>query len=383
MIELSGAHLLVVGVTTRALAASAARTGVRVTAIDAFADVDLHAVAEVIPVAGGPQRRFNPHWAVAAGAAVSADVVAYTANLENHPKAVARLALGRRLLGNSPAVLNRVRNPIQLMRALRRAGFPIPETRTRPPTGSHRVWLIKPRRSGGGHGIRLWTRRAEVPRSSYLQERIQGTPGSIVFAADGRDAVILGLSRQLVGDLRFGAHGFRYCGSVLAGSGQPVFPRQGELVAAASAMSSAVSREFGLVGLNGIDFIARRGMPYPIEVNPRYSASMELVERAHGLSMFALHADACQGRLPAPPAPPALAQGKAIVFARRNLMVGDDLRWVDSLADVPHPGERIGRGRPVCTVFAAATRPTACVRLLAKRAAEVYRRTGRRRKRAA
>ena len=47
-------------------------------------------------------------------------------------------------------------------------------------------------------------------------------------------------------------------------------------------MADAVTRDFGLVGLNGIDFIARAGVPWPIEVNPRYSASMELLERRCG-----------------------------------------------------------------------------------------------------
>ncbi len=48
----------------------------------------------------------------------------------------------------------------------------------------------------------------------------------------------------------------------------------------ASALASAVTGEFGLVGVNGIDFIVRDGIPYAIEVNPRWCASMELVERA-------------------------------------------------------------------------------------------------------
>ena len=76
-------------------------------------------------------------------------------------------------------------------------------------------WLLKPLSSGGGHGIRPW-RRTTVPKGCYLQQRIDGRPGSVVFvAADGR-AVPLGVSRQLIGDQRFGAGGVRYCGSILA-----------------------------------------------------------------------------------------------------------------------------------------------------------------------
>src|SRR5207244_5991154 len=56
-------------------------------------------------------------------------------------------------------------------------------------------------------------------------------------------------------------------------------------------------------------------------VNPRYTAAMELVERAYGISLFAVHARACRQALPAfdlaavrRRAPEAI--GKAIVYAR-------------------------------------------------------------------
>ena len=53
-------HLLVAGVTTRALAVSAARAGWRVTAVDAFGDLDLRAVATVASAAGTHGKRFSP-----------------------------------------------------------------------------------------------------------------------------------------------------------------------------------------------------------------------------------------------------------------------------------------------------------------------------------
>src|SRR5436190_1086634 len=141
-------HLLIAGVSTRALAASAAGASYRVTAVDAFGDIDLRALAEVLPSGVGPGR-FGPAEAAESARRVPASLVAYTANFENYPDAVAALAAGRRLLGNSPAVLRRVRNPITLMRALRGRGFAVPETRASPPSAAlrGRRWLIKPRRS--------------------------------------------------------------------------------------------------------------------------------------------------------------------------------------------------------------------------------------------
>jgi uncharacterized protein len=333
-----------------------------------------------------PAGHFRPGLAAAAAASVPASVVAYTSSFENDPAAVARLSHGRRLLGNPPAVLRLVRNPIELMRLFRGGGFAAPDARASPaPRSGRGAWLLKPRRSGGGHGIRQWRAGQPVPRSGYLQERIVGLPGSIMFAADGRSSVPLGLSRQLVGDMRLGAAGFRYCGSLLASSAASLFPQQEELLERAAAVAALLTREFGLIGLNGIDFIANSGVPYPVEVNPRYSASMELVERAGGISLFEAHARACDGLLPLPLALGNRVHGKAIVFARHDVRLGDTQGWVGhtALADVPRSGDKIRRGRPICTVFAEAQSGEACQHLLLRRAARIYRIVESRKRRAA
>ena len=367
-------RVLLAGVSTRALAESAAAAGYRVTAVDPFGDADLRAVADVLPL-----RPYRAGAAARAARSVPADLVAYTSSFENYPAAVAELARGRQLLGNPPDVLEQVRHPLRLARTLAAHGFAVPRTRASAPVerGTGGRWLLKRRRSGGGHGTTVWARGRRVPRGAYLQEQIAGIPGSIVFVADGRDIVPLGLTRQLVGEAAFGGWGFRYCGSMLASSGAPLFPRQTELSQRATALARCVTRAFGLRGLNGIDFIASDGVPFPIEVNPRYSASMELVERAAGLSLFRTHVDACAGRLGAAPAAGRDVLGKAIVFARHELVVGDPARWKVDLADIPHPGERISAGRPICTVFARARTGDACRVALGASADRVYRATAR------
>lgn len=367
------ATVLIAGVSTRGFAESAARAGYDVVAVDAFGDLDLHARARLVLHTRDRRGRFTTRAALRAATGIACDAVAYVAGFENHPRAVAALARGRVLWGNPPAVLRRVRDPLVLARKLQARGLPTPAVRaTRPPPPSRSRWLVKPRASGGGHGVAPWRAGARLPAGSFLQQRIAGVAGSIVFAADGKRAVPLGLSRGLAGERAFGASGFRYCGNILAATDDAGLP-------AAAALAEAVTEAFGLVGVNGIDFIARRGVPYPVEVNPRYTASMELAERAYGLSIFDIHARACAGELPsfdlatARRGPGAI--GKAIVHARRDLTVGDTRPWLEdeSVRDVPRPGEHIARGRPVCTVFARGRDAAACHVALVERAEWVYR----------
>ena len=139
----------------------------------------------------------------------------------------------------------------------------------------------------------------------------------------------------------------------------------------------ALTAQFGLVGLNGVDFVLRETRPVVVEVNPRYSASMELVERATGAAMFALHVAGCRGGLPEVTLTdaalratgPSGVRGKVIVYAPRAVVVAASLSWMErGVRDVPHPGDVIAKGRPICTVLADGPSRAGCLAEL--RAAE-------------
>src|SRR5439155_682522 len=213
------ARVLLAGVSTRDIAESAVRAGYEVVAVDGFGDLDLQACAtevHVVRVDG----RFSARAAAAAARDVSCEAVVYEASFENHPSAVRALATNRVLWGNPPSVLARARDPRRLARVVADSGLPSPRVRlTRPASGTRSGWLVKPLRSGGGDGVAVWRGGASVPRGSYFQERISGVTGSLVFAADGRRAVPLGLSRVLAGETAFGADGFRSCGCMRGPAG--------------------------------------------------------------------------------------------------------------------------------------------------------------------
>ena len=133
--------------------------------------------------------------------------------------------------------------------------------------------------------------------------------------------------------------GFRYAGNLVPLDGPAAARRE------IGAIADALSREYGLRGLNGFDFILRDDRPVVVEVNPRYCASMELLERASGRSVFALHLAACRGELPARRrrAHGDLGEGDRLRFPDRH--GPDPTEWLArGIRDVPHPGEVIHAG---------------------------------------
>ena len=75
-----------------------------------------------------------------------------------------------------------------------------------PTDGRHRLrplgrWLSKPLRGGGGIGVREW-RDGALQGGTFLQERIDGIPCSAAAVGNGIEAVVLGLTEQLVGRAR-------------------------------------------------------------------------------------------------------------------------------------------------------------------------------------
>jgi predicted ATP-grasp superfamily ATP-dependent carboligase len=367
--------VLLAGMSVRAMAESAAKAGYRVTAVDGFGDLDtIRASDRVLTPRRDLNRSYSVERLITLSKLVTADSFAYGANLENHPAALGRLAAARTLLGNGPAELRLARNPIRLAEILRRYRLAVANVRTTPPSNGE--WLLKGRRSGGGRAIKTWREGMPVLRSCYLQERIRGIAASIVFSADGERIVPLAITRQLIGVRWLGAAAYWYSGNILAPAMDSHLPRGEALFERAKVVAEVVAGSCGLKGVNDVDFIAQDGVPFAIEVNPRYSASLELVERAVGVSAFQLHVLGCRKKLPASLEIPRRfpATGKAIVYARRAVIAGETRRWLDdpSIADIPWPGERIQPGHPICTVFASAPSAAECEIRLRARAEGVY-----------
>ena len=194
-----------------------------------------------------------------------------------------------------------------------------------------------------------------------LQEHVPGINASASFVSNGKECVVLGLTGQIIGRSEFGARGFRYCGNIL-----PLTVGHNAALAQVRDITTRLTREFKLVGVNGLDFVLKDGQVFPLEVNPRYSASMELIERAYGLSIFDIHVQSIQqGALPDFDLAAWWADGgfcgKAIVYAEQDGVAPDTRGWpARDIRDVPFPGEALSVGDPVCTVLASGLTQAEC-----------------------
>jgi predicted ATP-grasp superfamily ATP-dependent carboligase len=148
-------------------------------------------------------------------------------------------------------------------------------------------------------------------------------------------------------------------------------------------LGEVLVRSSGMRGLFGVDFILGDGVPWPVEVNPRYTASVEVLEYALGLAALELHRRPFESEgereVFAPPSPQGAEArrwpllGKAILFARAPLVFPADGPWhaapeqtperlweAPAYADIPSAGQRIETGRPVLTFFAPADSLAGC-----------------------
>jgi uncharacterized protein len=331
-----------------------------------FGDADLIRLG---PVRKVPIGRY-PGGLIDALASAPLAPVIYTGALENRPDLVGRI--DRSLWGNTPGALRAIRTPNRWTHCLQTAGLPCPALAIERTTAGR--WLLKPRKSAGGIGILPYAGQAFSSRTHFLQERIDGQSVSAVFVGKDDSAILLGVTEQLIGVDWLNTSGFHYAGNI-----GPV-PLEPATAAHWRAIGTALARAFHLRGLFGVDAVVRDGMPWPVEINPRYTASVEILERSNKTPLLLWHRAAFE-REPTPMTLPTATSicGKAVFYARVTFAFPSGGPWESALADgidldeteyadIPHGGEIIEQGRPVLTLFARGDSTAACLTKLRENA---------------
>jgi len=364
--------LLLVGGSIRAAAFSARRVGLQPWGADLFGDADL-------ALAGRSFQRIADYRDMPAISEQGPPGPwIYTGALENRPGLVEKIAGLRHLWGNSAKVLRRVRDPLAVYQMLTAANVPCPRI-----GGHHSAhWLQKPIAGAGGKGISPWT-GPKIRRGHYLQEIIEGDSCAAVYVANKGRADLVGVTLQLVGQSWLHAGPFQYCGSI------GPLQLEAELQQAFLQLGNALAAGFSLQGLFGVDCIVRDNIPWPVEVNPRYTASMEVLELSTHSSVLLKHArvfdpsfPACDSRRENASGTPAII-GKAILFARapltfprqgpwsRALAETTDFWAMPAFADIPSPGQPIPVHQPILTLFARNDSISGCTKQLQQLAADL------------
>jgi predicted ATP-grasp superfamily ATP-dependent carboligase len=373
--SLSPMNLFIYGASARAAAYSTRRANLIPWAADLFGDEDTkQCCAGFRKIDKLALHRCTAAHGVPAGPWI------YTGGLENRPELVAAISRMRRLWGNSPEVLRKVRSPAMVRQVLQRRGISCPDVCDEPPTSlSSRRWLMKARAGSGGLGISYWT--GTLPHGSqlarfYFQAFIEGEACAALFCAAGGDARLLGATKQLVGESTLHARPFQYCGSI---GPLPLSPR---LEKALVQLGKTLAAAFELRGLFGVDYITRDDLPWPVEINPRYTASVEVLELAHQWSLLDLHRHACESAgltwSQAPDASRVIAKG--IYFAPADLVFPRRGPWIDCLqrpwsswtvpdyADIPRAGLAIDKHHPVLTFMIQGRSLNDCLEEMRRRA---------------
>ncbi|MDH5391027.1 MAG: ATP-grasp domain-containing protein [Candidatus Bathyarchaeota archaeon] len=377
MIENDIHNILVIGMDVVSLATSATKAGYKVYTVDYFGDQDLKRVCheslsivkQTLGVTCGQlSTNFSPEALLQLTMGLlkknTIDVTLLSTGLDDSPDVLFELNDMIPILGNRPHVIKRIRDKMKFFQELERLEIPHPETamaenfeeaRKKAKDIGYPV-LVKPSKGFGGVGIRkaqgpkelkqAFQHASLIDEKVLIQEYISGTPASVSLISSNNETITLTLNEQLLGVNELGQEEpFGYCGNVVP------------LVTTRSVMNRCkntaerITSHFGLIGSNGIDFvISKEGIPYVVEVNPRFQATLECVERVLGINMVEAHMKAClQGILPIIVKKTAVFCTRLILFAPQRSII-PDFSVFEEVRDIPIPEVIIEKGEPVCSI---------------------------------
>ncbi|MEZ5828908.1 MAG: ATP-grasp domain-containing protein [Hyphomicrobiales bacterium] len=359
--------LLIAAISGRALARAAADAGLDALVADFFADTDTHAIAVAYrKLPGALSRGFQ--WASLARAldALAKQApspllgVIYGSGFEDRPALLDQIAKRWPVLGNDAKTVAHIKSPDTFFATLDRLAIPHPATMMERPARDA-GWIAK-RRCGAGGSHVVPSRLQKSASDIYFQALMEGRTVSALFVADGSRSRILGFSEQWTAPApgRLWRYGGAVRPAVLSAS----------VEAAATESIAKATKAFGLTGLASADFIVSGNTPYLLEINPRPGATLDIFATA-AKPLLRLHLDAVMdGKLPRIPSLDGAA-ASAVVYAPKRVIVPCNMNWPSWAADLPKPGERIDKQRPICTLLARAGTRGRAKRLVEARTASL------------
>lgn len=371
-------NLLVVGVDTVSVVASAKKAGYNVYVADYFGDMDLRGLCSdfeaVIEQRAGKScgnilSNFKPEKFLEMAKNLrklhSIDGILLSSGLEDCFEILDELNSLAPIIGNPPEVFRNVREKPKFFAELEELGLPYPETKFAKDVSEaeHAAseigypFIIKPLNGFGGTFIRLIRNRQEMEKvfsviskaseNVIVQEYVEGVNASISILAVESDVKVLSVNEQLLG-LRcvFQSEPFGYCGNIVPLKVSSSVFENCRLIA------EKIAFHFGLKGSNGIDIvIPENGKPHVIEVNPRFQGTLRCVERVFGINLVESHIKAClYGELPETRELSKFCTRLVLYTPKR--VFAPDLTGFKELWDIPLPNSILEQGEPLCSILA-------------------------------
>lgn len=202
----------------------------------------------------------------------------------------------------------------------------------------------------------------------YAQRYIEGDVLGITFLRHGCRSFVMGCAMSWPMDSFWGPMPFIYRGSV-----GPIALSSVERTRLTD-FANRVSDETGLTGLWQADFVRNSDGWWLLEINPRWSSSMELIEAVGGVSLVAHHVASVLGEsemrsIAFDREGGAGFIGKVVRYALNDFAPSYNLleawwekRWdgawgslqvENRLADIPGESSVIPAGYPICTEYAS------------------------------
>lgn len=344
--------LLVFAQSGRFIAESATRAGYTVRVADCFGDIDTLAVAErwqPLPAFSDLTTEQLLTTLIELSDKQSCWLVCGT-GIERFYPVLSQLPSYIQFVGNPVESFALLRQPDSFFRLLRALDLPYPDVSYAPPNPP---FLLKDMAGSGGSTIQT-SSASELQPNQYYQRYIVGDSFSVGFIADGKKTQILAWNRQYHHSANF----------TLTQLQQPSYPPLGVQPVIIEAVSK-LTEACGLRGFNSLDYLVdKQGQVFILELNPRISASAELLGQADVLGW---HLAACSDRLPErEPLTQSPVRMLHYLFAQRRVSIDLNPFWPAGCHDLPQAGDTIEAGQPICTLIVEADSETKCQHRLNK-----------------
>jgi len=383
--------MVILGASCRAAAQCAARSGYQPHSYDLFVDrdlVDCSHTGQLDALQGSEVQWRNPHW--------NGKPMLLAGGMEHRPELVDRLRSHGLRCGVTGWMISELRDVEKWQSWAIISGIGFPETRFSLPLAldhsgnladlRDQQWLRKRKNGAGGIGIIVQSIAAEPEVNDesqhYWQRQLHGTSIGTSFLSDAVRNHTLFSARSLTQDDVWGPEPYSYRGSVGPIELPPRIQQQ------LDRFGETVRREVGHRGLWQADFIISDDRLSLLEINPRWSASMELLDAIAPRSTLGKDGLETRSRLvewhvhslgespvslkpnaASPASTTGSTIGKCIIYAQRDQRIDEQLleswwknRWHGSVqeldtcvryADIPSTPATIDRGYPILSCFAS------------------------------